>query len=58
MRETRSNGYLPKEASIFRGLNVEQNNMSVLEGQNYNQKPKIQKIRGLLAEFNINKIRN
>ena len=58
MRAKRGIGYLPQESSIFRGLTVEQNIMSVLEVQNYNHNQKFQILEELLAEFNINKIRN
>ena len=58
MRAQRGIGYLPQESSIFRGLTVEQNIMSVLEVQNYSHNQKFQILEELLAEFNINKIRN
>jgi len=51
-------GYLPQESSIFRGLTVEQNILSVLEIQNYHKNHKLQILEELLAEFNLNKIRN
>ena len=51
-------GYLPQESSIFRGLTVEQNILSVLEVQNYSNNLKFQILEELLAEFNISKIRN
>ena len=50
-------GYLPQESSIFRGLTVEQNILSVLEVQNYDKNYKFQILEELLAEFNLNKIR-
>ena len=58
MRAKNGIGYLPQESSIFRGLTVEQNIMSVLEIQNYSHNQKFQILEELLAEFNINKIRN
>ena len=58
MRAQRGIGYLPQESSIFRGLTVEQNIMSVLEVQDYSHNQKFQILEELLAEFNINKIRN
>ena len=58
MRAKKGIGYLPQESSIFKGLTVEQNIMSVLEVQNYNHNQKFQILEELLAEFNINKIRN
>ena len=51
-------GYLPQESSIFRGLTVEQNILSVLEVQNFDKNSKFQILEELLAEFNLNKIRN
>ena len=51
-------GYLPQESSIFRGLTVEENILSVLEVQKYEKNYKFQILEELLAEFNLNKIRN
>ena len=51
-------GYLPQESSIFRGLTVEQNIMSVLEIQKNTKNEKLQILEELLSEFNIGKIRN
>ena len=51
-------GYLPQESSIFRGLTVEQNILSVLEIQKYTNNEKFQILEELLSEFNIGKIRN
>ena len=58
MRSKEGIGYLPQESSIFRGLTVEQNILSVLEVQNYSNNLKFQILEELLAEFNISKIRN
>ena len=58
MRAKRGIGYLPQESSIFRGLTVEENILSVLEVQKYDKNHKFQILEELLAEFNINKIRN
>ena len=58
MRARKGIGYLPQESSIFKGLTVEQNILSVLEVQNYSTNQKFQILEELLAEFNINKIRN
>ena len=51
-------GYLPQESSIFRGLTVEQNILSVLEIQKYTKNEKFQILEELMSEFNIGKIRN
>ncbi len=51
-------GYLPQESSIFRGLTVEQNILSVLEVQKYTNNEKFQILEELMSEFNIGKIRN
>ena len=51
-------GYLPQESSIFRGLTVEENILSVLEIQKYEKNYKFQILEELLAEFNLNRIRN
>jgi lipopolysaccharide export system ATP-binding protein len=50
-------GYLPQEASIFRGLTVEQNIMSVLELVEPNRKRRKEQLDGLLEEFNITRLR-
>ena len=58
IRAKRGIGYLPQESSIFRGLTVEENILSVLEVQKYDKNYKFQVLEELLAEFNLNKIRN
>ena len=50
-------GYLPQEASIFRGLTVEQNIMSVLELVEPSKEKRHDELDRLLAEFNIAKLR-
>ena len=50
-------GYLPQEASIFRGLNVEDNVRSVLEVVEPNRKRRESELRALLEEFNIWRLR-
>ena len=51
-------GYLPQESSIFRGLTVEQNILSVLEIQKFTKNEKFQILEELMSEFDIGKIRN
>ena len=50
-------GYLPQEASIFRGLTVEQNIMAVLELVEPNKKKRREKLDSLLEEFRITRLR-
>src|SRR6187200_1552472 len=50
-------GYLPQEASIFRGLNVEDNIRSVLEVVEPDRKRREYDLNALLEEFNITKLR-
>ncbi|CAI3925227.1 MULTISPECIES: LPS export ABC transporter ATP-binding protein [Commensalibacter] len=50
-------GYLPQEASIFRGLNVEQNIMAVLEVVEPDFQKRQEILDGLLAEFGISHLR-
>jgi lipopolysaccharide export system ATP-binding protein len=50
-------GYLPQEASIFRGLNVEDNIRAVLEVIEPNAKRREQDLNSLLEEFNIARLR-
>ena len=50
-------GYLPQEASIFRGLNVEENIRSVLEVVEPNRRRREQDLTALLEEFNIARLR-
>jgi lipopolysaccharide export system ATP-binding protein len=50
-------GYLPQEASIFRGLNVEENIRSVLEVVEPNAKRREHDLDSLLDEFNIGRLR-
>ena len=58
IRARRGIGYLPQESSIFKGLTVEQNILSILEILNYTTNQKFEILEELMAEFNINKIRN
>ncbi|GJD49178.1 Lipopolysaccharide export system ATP-binding protein LptB [Methylobacterium crusticola] len=50
-------GYLPQEASIFRGLNVEDNIRAVLEVVEPDRKTRERKLDALLDEFNITRLR-
>ncbi len=58
MRAQRGISYLPQDPSIFRKLTVEENILAVLEPQKIPQKTKINRVRSLLNEFNIEHIRN
>jgi lipopolysaccharide export system ATP-binding protein len=50
-------GYLPQEASIFRGLTVEDNIRAVLEVHVADKRKREAKLDELLAEFHIEKLR-
>ena len=50
-------GYLPQEASIFRGLNVEQNIAAVAELWAKGKAAATQRVNDLIAEFSIDHIR-
>src|SRR6185295_13662891 len=50
-------GYLPQEASIFRGLSVEDNIRAVLEVVEPNKKKREYELDKLLEEFNITSLR-
>src|ERR1700712_4099764 len=50
-------GYLPQEASVFRGLNVEQNVMSALEVIEPDAATRDMMLDELLAEFGISHLR-
>jgi lipopolysaccharide export system ATP-binding protein len=50
-------GYLPQEASIFRGLSVEQNIRAVLEVVEPDRRRRQRDLDALLDEFNITKLR-
>ena len=50
-------GYLAQEASIFRGMSVEDNLFSVLEMTNLSREEQNQKCEDLLSEFGLTKIR-
>jgi lipopolysaccharide export system ATP-binding protein len=50
-------GYLPQEASIFRGLTVEQNIRAVLEVVEPNKRKREAELNSLLEEFHITRLR-
>ena len=50
-------GYLPQEASVFRGLNVEQNIMAALDMVEPDRDRREDVLSGLLAEFGISHLR-
>jgi lipopolysaccharide export system ATP-binding protein len=50
-------GYLPQEASVFRGLNVEQNIMAALEAIEPERDRRAHMLEELLAEFGIGHLR-
>jgi lipopolysaccharide export system ATP-binding protein len=50
-------GYLPQEASIFRGLTVEQNIRAVLEVVEPSRRKREKELDSLLDEFNIGRLR-
>jgi lipopolysaccharide export system ATP-binding protein len=50
-------GYLPQETSIFRGLTVEQNIMSVLEVAEPDRDARLARLEQLLGEFGLTRLR-
>ncbi|HEX3884129.1 MAG TPA: LPS export ABC transporter ATP-binding protein [Stellaceae bacterium] len=56
-RARRGIGYLPQEASIFRGLTVEQNIRAILEVAEPEPEAREQMLDALLAEFSISHLR-
>jgi lipopolysaccharide export system ATP-binding protein len=50
-------GYLPQEMSIFRGLNVEENIMAILEIVERDKEVRRARLEELLAEFSIERLR-
>ncbi|MGO9485504.1 MAG: LPS export ABC transporter ATP-binding protein [Rhodomicrobium sp.] len=50
-------GYLPQEASIFRGLSVEDNILAVLEVTEPNRRERKRRLDELLEEFKIGRLR-
>jgi lipopolysaccharide export system ATP-binding protein len=53
VRARKGIGYLPQEASIFRGLTVEQNIMAILETISSNGVDRRTRLRDLLAELSL-----
>ena len=53
IRARKGIGYLPQEASIFRGLSVEQNILAILETLNINASARRARLRELLAELSL-----
>lgn len=51
-------GYLPQEASVFRGLSVEKNILAILEIVEPNANARLDRLEALLSEFNITHIRH
>ncbi|MEM8832929.1 MAG: LPS export ABC transporter ATP-binding protein [Pseudomonadota bacterium] len=51
-------GYLPQEASIFRGLNTEENIRAVLESQDMRKQKQKHLLEELLVEFSISHLRH
>lgn len=50
-------GYLPQEPSIFRGMSVEDNILSILEGHLHSRKARKERLNQLLEEFSISHLR-
>jgi len=53
IRARRGIGYLPQEASIFRGLTVEQNLLAILETLDLDSAARYRRMRELLAELGL-----
>ncbi len=53
VRARKGIGYLPQEASIFRGLTVEQNIMAILETMKLDGAARRRRLQELLAELNL-----
>jgi lipopolysaccharide export system ATP-binding protein len=53
VRARKGIGYLPQEASIFRGLSVEQNILAILETLNLDGATRRARLRDLLAELSL-----
>src|SRR5215831_10456006 len=53
IRARKGIGYLPQEASIFRGLTVEQNLLAILETMGISAAERRERLADLLAELNL-----
>ena len=58
VRARKGIGYLPQEASIFRGLTVEQNILAILETLNLDAAERRSRLRELLAELGLTPLAN
>ena len=58
VRARKGIGYLPQEASIFRGLTVEQNILAILETLNLDAAARRARLRELLAELGLTPLAN
>src|SRR5215831_11511470 len=58
VRARKGIGYLPQEASIFRGLTVEQNILAILETVGLDGQARRARLRELLAELNLTSLAN
>src|SRR6187397_712429 len=56
IRARRGIGYLPQEASIFRGLTVEQNLLAILETLDLDAAGRRARLRELLAELDLTRL--
>ncbi|MGE0450759.1 MAG: LPS export ABC transporter ATP-binding protein [Vicinamibacterales bacterium] len=56
VRARKGIGYLPQEASIFRGLTVEQNILAILETTGLRASERRTRMRELLAELNLTRL--
>ncbi len=50
-------GYLPQEASVFRGMTVEENLKAVLEMTDYSKEYQRERVENLIEEFRLQKVR-
>jgi lipopolysaccharide export system ATP-binding protein len=50
-------GYLPQEASVFRGLSIEENIMAVLENRNLSRRERLDLMETLIQDFKLDHVR-